>query len=299
MIGRMMYFFAKARESMRRAPWLTTATVAMLAVIFLLFNGFTLLAYNISNLAEQWVGAVRITVFLKPESTPEDAQILAANLRKRPEVQSVFYVTREEAVERFLARFPGEASIVEGLPENPLPASLELGLSEKSTSLDVLNSLSAEISKEPGVEEVVFGRELFAKLSGLIGLLRMIGVLLGLALGVAVLFLSANTIRLNLYARREEMDILQIVGATRWFIRWPFLIAGFLQGLFSAALSLALVFILYRATLEPLTETLSGPFGQVSIRFLPGALVLVILACGALLGTVGSFVALDRFWRTI
>ncbi len=299
MIRRFRYFIGKALESMRRAPWLTTATIAMLMVLFLLFNGYALIFLNVEQLADRWIGSVRMTVFLQADVTPQQAQDLALSLRQRPEIGNAFFVTASDAKERFLADFPGGADVLQGLPENPLPASLELELAKETQTTEQLDRLAAEIAKLPGVEDALFGRELFSKLSALIGLLRVIGALLGLALMVAVLFLSANTIRLNLYARREELDILQVVGATRWFIRWPFLIEGLLSGLSSALLSLALAYGLFHLSLTPLSQALAGPFGAVHFSFLSIWQIVLFLCAAALLGATGSFVALGRFWRAI
>ncbi|RJO65779.1 MAG: ABC transporter permease [Myxococcales bacterium] len=293
------YFLRKAVESMLRAPLLAFATLGMLAVIFLLFNGFSLLALNVSAMSERWIGQMRLTIFLADAVTPEEAHALALKLRERPEATGALYVTKDEAKARFLAGFPGNARILEGLPEAPLPASIELELEPEAMTLDMLTALAADVAREPGVEEAIFGRELFAKLSALVGLLHLIGVFLGFALMVAVVFLTANTIRLNLYARRDELEILQIVGATRWFIRWPFVIEGFLEALGGAVVSLCAAYLIFHAGGVPLAQALSGPFGEVTLRFFSVAQLLAILAAAAALGALGSAIALRRFWRAI
>jgi cell division transport system permease protein len=297
MIGRILYFFSKARESMLRTPFLAAATVGMLAVVFMLFNSFSLIALNVSNLAERWIGSVRMTAFLSDSATPEDAQRLAGEFRQLPEVTGAFYVSREEATARFLGHFPGNRSILEGLPDNPLPSSLELTLAPSALQIDKLEALAMKLEADAAVDEAIYGRELFTKLSALIGLVRLVGFLLGLALMVAVLFLTANTIRLNLYSRREEIKIMQLVGATRWFVRWPYLIEGALQGFAGASISVLVVWAVFLLSRESLTAVLSGPLGALSLSFLNPSQVMLIVATGSALGMAGSFVALGRFWR--
>ncbi len=299
MIRLARYFMARALESMRRSFWLVAATVGMLVVILLLFNVFLMVAINVNALTDRWVGAVRMIVFLDPVVNPAEAQDLALELRKRPEVLNAFYVTQQDATARFLADFPSDKDILEGLPQNPLPASLELELSPTAMNLDDLSRLAEELSARPEVDEAVFGRELFAKLSALVGLLKLIGGIFGLALAVAVLFLSANTIRLNLYARREEIEVMQNVGATRWFIRWPYLIEGLIQGAGGALCSLLLAYGLFRLTLQPLTEALLGPLGHVNLGFLSLPVMVTLVLAGMALGAGGSMVALGRFWRSM
>ena len=294
---RSLYFLFKAWESMRREALLTLATVTMLSVIFLLFNCFTLIAGNISNLAENWIGSVRMSAFLTAEATPEDAQNLAVEFKKLPEVNSVFYVSQDDAQMRFLADYPGSESILAGLPKNPLPASLELELDSEAIDMEALEDLAGKLKAQNLVEDALYGKELFNKLTALINLIHLIGTLVGMGLVVAALFLTANTIRLNLYARQDEIMIMQLVGATRWFIRWPYLIEGLLQGLLGAGFSLLLAYGLFILTLSPISEALLGSIGRVTLTFLSSWSIALELAGGALLGMVGSFLALGRFWR--
>lgn len=294
---RPLYFLRKALASIRRTPALFAGTVAMLAVVFLLFNSFALIALNVGKMAERWIGSVRMTAFLSDRASPEDAQRLATEFQRLPEVTGAFYVSREEATARFLAHFPGNQDILEGLPENPLPASLELSLSPAALQIDHLEALTRQLEADSAVDEALYGRELFSKLSALIGLLRLVGLLLGVFLMVAVLFLTANTIRLSLFSRREEIQIMQLVGATRWFIRWPYLVEGAIQGLSGAFLSLLVAWVIFAVSQDGLVAVLSGPLGAVRLSFLPADWLLAILLAGGLLGMVGSFFALDRFWR--
>lgn len=295
----VLYFILKALKSIQRTPALTASTVAMLAVIFMLFNGFYLISYNVSTQAEKWISSVRMTAFLVESATPEDAQRIAAELSTRPVVKGAFYVTQEEAEARFLGNFPGSKDILEGLPENPLPSSLEFELDPKLIGIPTLEKLASDMEKLPEVEEAMYGRELFSKLTALVSILKLVGFMIGLALVVATIFLTANTIRLSLYSRREEIGILQLVGATRWFVRWPYLIEGFLQGFLGASLSIIICWVLYKASLEPLSNMLTGPFGQIELQFFSGAFIFKELLTGSLLGTLGSFLALGRFWRNV
>ncbi len=299
MIRRFLYFFRQAANAARRSPMLGTATVGMLAVVFLLFDGYLLLALNLDRLAERWIGQVRLVVFLAPDTDPERAQELVLRLEEHPRVQSGVYVSKDEARERFRKDFPGDAEILEGLGENPLPASIELALSREALEPETLLSMKTKIEKLQGVEEAVFGRELFTRISGLVRFIHLAGLLFGLALVLAVIFLSANTIRLNLYSRREELEILQVVGATRWFIRWPFLIEGAMQGLFGAGASLLLAYGLYALAAAPAAAALSGPFGNIDPVFLSPGVCLLLLFSGAGLAGLGSLVAIGRFWRAI
>jgi len=299
MIRLVMYFISKARESLFRAPMPAAATIGMLAVVFLLFNGFALIAHNVATQAERWIGSVRMTVFLADSTTPDDVQQLAGLYRERPEVTGALYIDQQEAKARFLSDYPGDAEIFNGLPSNPLPASIEFELDPTKIDFDILEKLKDDLDKEPFVDEAFYGQELFSKLSTLVGLLRLIGILLGLALIVAVLFLTANTIRLNLYSRKNEIEILQLVGATRWFVRWPYLIEGLIQGILGSILSLILTAIMYYASVGPLASVLSGPYGAMSLHFLPVSTILIVILAGAVLGFFGSFLALGRFWRVI
>ena len=131
-MGKALYFCGKTLESMARSPWLSAATVGMLAVIFLMFNGFALLAFNVGDMAERWIGQVRMTVFLHPKVSPDAARKLGLGLKEREEVADAVYVDEDGARERFLSAFPGDAAVFDGLQKNPLPASIEVELSPEA-----------------------------------------------------------------------------------------------------------------------------------------------------------------------
>ncbi len=297
MIGRFAYFLGKAYKSMLRAPLLTMATVGMLAVVFLLFNCFAIIANNISVQTSGWISSVKMTVFLKSDVTPEDAQNLSGEFRKLSEVAGVMYVTQDDARKRFLADFPGASSIMDDMDKNPLPSSLELELTPASVDNAMLESLATKLRANSMVEDALYGKELFSKLSALVGLIRLISSLIGMGLVIAAVFLTANTIRLNLYARQEEMRILQLVGGTRWFIRFPYLLEGFLQGFSGALLAILMAYGIYHISLAPISEVLAGSLGNISLLFLPTWMIVAELMAGALLGALGSFIALGQFWR--
>lgn len=299
MIRRLLYFFGKAWESMRRAPVLTLATIATLSIVFLLFLGFSLIALNMQAGVERFVGSVKLCVFLSAETNEAQAMALANQIKDNPEVLLVRYVSPEVARARFLADFPGNRSVLDGLPDNPLPASLEVELSPEAQTLDNLSALALRFRSLKGVEDAIFGRELFTKLTAALATAKLAGGVLGLALALAVLFLTANTIRLNLYARRDEIAILQLVGATNTFLRLPFLIEGFLQGLLGAALSVLGLFVLFMLFESRMAEFLSGPFGQLELSFLSVGEIGAFLALGAFLGALGSFITLTRNWSDL
>lgn len=299
MLTRFLYFLRKATESQRRAPVLSLATVGMLAVVFLLFDSFALLATNVEHQADRWIDSVKLCLFLADDVEEAGAMALAAKAEQVPEVLSVTYVSRAEAKARFLADFPGNASILDGLPENPLPASLELSVRPEALNVDRLAQLAESFRKEKGVEDAIFGRELFVKLTALATGVRAAYWLVGLMLAAAVLFLTANTIRLNLYARREEILIMQMVGATHHFIRMPFLLEGLIQGACGAGLSLLLLGTAYAFGAAPLAAALSGTFGALDPVFLSWPLLGGIVAGGALLGMLGSLISLGRYWSNL
>lgn len=299
MIRRTVYFFGKAGESMRRAPVLTLATIATLSIVFLLFIGFALIAFNMQAGVERFVGSVKLCVFLSADTNEAQAMALANQIKDTPEVLLVRYVSPEVARARFLADFPGNRSVLDGLPDNPLPASLEVELSPEAQTLDTLSALAQKFRALKGVEDAIFGRELFTKLTAALATAKLAGGVLGLALALAVLFLTANTIRLNLYARRDEIAILQLVGATNSFLRLPFLIEGFLQGLLGAALSIVGLFVLFVIFEGRIAEFLSGPFGQLELRFLSVGEIGLFVALGAFLGALGSFITLTRNWSDL
>lgn len=182
--------------------------------------------------------------------------------------------------------------LLEGFEENPLPASLEIGLRTQYRSLEGIQILEAAIKGLPGIDEVAYGGDWVDGYARATTLIRVLGYALGVVLSLAALLIVANTIRIGIYARREELEILSLVGASRMYVRAPFVVEGTLQGALGGVLALIFLWLAFLLLIPQLQYALVFLLGNTAPRFLDLGEMLVLVAGGAALGFVGALAAL-------
>lgn len=287
------FFAGQAFSSMRRNNWMTVASIGTVAVTMIVLGVFLLLAGNITNLAGNLESQVEVSVYLQDEITSEQVDALANEFTALEQVALVKYVSKEEALLRMRDWYGESADFLAGLEaDNPLRNSFELRTHRPEQVLDVVPVLRSF----DGVAEVQYGQGVVEQLFAVTGVLRVVALGLMFGLAAAATFIIANTIRITVFARRREINIMKYVGATDWFIRWPFVIEGMTLGLIGSLIAAALVAWAYRAAVSSMA---------VSMPFLPlvtpwpfllgisGWLILI----GTAIGIVGSTVSLRRFLR--
>jgi cell division transport system permease protein len=212
-------------------------------------------------------------------------------------VKGMTYTSKEEALQSFKRELRGKESLLDGLGENPIPASLQLGIHEAYQTPEALRQLASFLSRLEGVEDVLYGQEWVDRLTAAIRMLRLLGLSVGLVLGMASLLIVSNTIRLAVYARAEEIEIMRLVGATKMHIRAPFLLEGMIQGGLGAGLAILLLFGAYRGTLYQLQHTPGQIFGIGVGSFLEPRSAAAMLLAGCGVGAFGSLISVGRFLR--
>jgi cell division transport system permease protein len=210
-------------------------------------------------------------------------------------VEGVKLIDADAALRRFRDQ-EGGAALIEGLEENPMPASLEISLFRSSRTPEGLAILEASLDGLPGVEEVAHGQDWIEGYARAASFVRMSGYALGTVLALATLLIVSNTIRLGVYAREDELEILALVGASRTYVRAPFLLEGTLQGAAGGVLALALLWVAYTIFVPQLQYGLTFFLGSATPRFFVSGEMLRVVIGGAGLGFFGSMAALFG-WR--
>lgn len=288
---RLVYLVSAAVRGLRASPVTTAVAVATLAIALVLVGAFLLVTTNMRVLLERVGRNLPMTVYLEADLSPEAARELARSVADVEGVEAVEIVTKAEALRRFRER-AGGAGLLEGLEENPLPASLEVHLRAERRSPEGFRQLAQALRGQRGIERLGSGQEWIEGYARARSLVRALGVGLGGVLALATLLIVANTIRLTLHARRDELEILALVGASRTYLRIPFLIEGILQGAGGGALAVALLFLLFRLAVPQLGDELELFLGWSEPLFLSAREIGILLAGGASLGLVGAAAAL-------
>ena len=293
--GRLGYFSARAVANLRQNVFVSAVTVATIALALLIASLFLLVYVNLEGMAAGWSDKVQITAYFDREPTPLAVAALKGRVKAIPGTAKTVFVTKQEAEARLRARLKGQESLLEGITPEVLPASLEIRLDRGHRDSAAVARYVVALKQIAGISEVQYGEEWVQRFNTFMNLFRLMGALLGGFLAIAVLFIVSNTIKLTIYARKDELELLGLVGATRFFIKAPFLIEGVLQGALGAVLSLAALGACYYAFLHNAGNLLGMNPAGAGLSFLPVGHLAAILCGGVLLGFIGSLTSLRRF----
>ena len=296
-LRRAIYFLRKALGSIRENPFINLITVGTIAIAMLLFGAFLLVFSNLSGVVDRLTRDVEVSAYLHDSATPAAIASLGERLRRLPEVEEVRFLSKADALELFQKQNPEDKALLEGLGENPLPASYQVKLAPGYRDAEAVTRIAADLASDSAVEQVEYGQEWIAKFTAFLKLLQIAGIGLGAMLVLAVVFVVSNTIKLAVFARRDELEIMQLVGATPMFIRIPYLLEGILQGGAGASLALALLWLAWRTASQHARASLAPVFGTGSLEFLAVEHAMALVAAGVLLGFFGSLFAMGRFLK--
>jgi len=285
----MPYALREALAAFRRAPMLTGLSVAMIALSLLVVGLFGLAAFNIRAVIARLEARVEVIAFLRDNANFAEVTRAKIELEKLPVVRSVTYISREQALE-IARRELGELREVFGTLEgNPLPASLEITLEPNQSGPEVATSVAQHAGRFDFVEEVQYGREWLEKIYLLRRVAGAATLILGAAFALVAALIIGAAVRIAIFARRDEISIMRLVGATDGFIRRPFLIEGLFSGLLGAALALLLTWTAYRLLSDSLFQ----------LEWVPDLWAVALFALGGVLGSLASVAAVRRHLREI
>jgi cell division transport system permease protein len=287
----LQYALEEAFQSLwrgRQAGLLSTLTIAL--ALFVL-GGFLAVTANLERLGAEWSNSAELSIYLKDDITADERRALETALVPGDLVAAHEYVSKPEALARFKQTFGDLAAAVDGAGGNPLPASLEVRLRPGPGVSGGVDSLASQLRQMPGVADVRYDRQWLTRVVSAINVIRGVGLFLGLVLTVAASLTVANVVRLALYARRDELEIMDLVGAPNAYVRGPFIMEGLLQGGIGALVALLALGVAFLAMRARYLVPLASALNLSSIRFLPIELCLVLILGGMAVGCLGGLVA--------
>lgn len=284
------YFFESAGKSLVRNSWMTLASISTVAVSLLVLGIFLLVAVNINAVAANVEGQLQVTAHLATLSAAERGR-LETEIKAIPGVTEVRFVPQSEAWQRLLEWYGDNQDFLAGWEEEtPLRDSFEI----RADVSHRVPEIAAAVTVLAGVEEVLWGREIVEQLLAITRMMRLVGIGLMVALALAALFIIANTIRMAIFARRREIGIMRYIGATNWFIRWPFVIEGLVLGLLGGMMAASVLAWGYYLAVRALVQAIPfWPWVQ-PWPFLQ-QLALLLLSIGVVIGILGSGLSLRRY----
>ena len=292
---RVLYLLREAVANVLTNRTTTLVAVATTAFTFACVGVFLLLYVNLKTMASSLEQDIQVMVYLQDDLTEQARQDIEQQLKIDRAIASLTFVSKERALADFQAQFPSESRLLQGLGQNPLPASFVITLAPESRSSDAMRRWANRTQLIPGVSQVQYNQEWVEALAGIVRYIEVAAIIVGVILSAASVTIIANTIRLALYSRREEIDILGLIGASTTFIRVPYLLEGAALGLCGSALSLVILksgFELFRHQIHSATKFLGV---DALLTFFSVDMCLVLMLVGLFLGCAGSFLSLLRF----
>lgn len=291
MIGFVAFSLRRAWQGFWRNALMSLAATATMVLMLVLLAGFWIIQTGLLSALDFTEAKVEVVANIRLDATPADVSALEASIRAMPQVTGTTYVSKEQALQRFQEsmKAQGREDLTKYLDANPLTASEEVKLKDPSFSKTVADALR----QQPAVRNVLDTKDTAQNVKTVTDILRTAGTVILLVIGVIVLFIIVNTIRLAVFARAEEIEIMRLVGASDAFIRWPFVFEGAMVGLFGAAITLGFLYFLS----EPIASFMVDFFRVLPLSFgsLARDLVVIVTTAGLGLGILGSWVSVRTY----
>ncbi len=285
------YYFREVLVSMIRNRMMTFASIGTVAVSLFVLGVFFILVMNMTKMADSLESRVQISAYLNDALPEEGRKEVERMTRDLKSVTKIEYIPKEQALQKLQERLGEQRKILDALGDsNPLPNSFLITV----RSADEVQKTAVAVADLYGVDEVKYGQDVAEHLFDLTHLMRLFGLILMILLTGATIFIIANTIRLTVFARRKEIAIMKFVGATDWFIRWPFILEGMGLGLIGGGISALFLRSFYSATAAKMYSTLAF-FPLIEQYPFMNYVTAALITAGMLIGTLGSAVSLKKF----
>jgi len=291
----MIHNYKRAIQDILDHRFLNSVTIITIAISILIVSAFALFFVNANEIINSWKKGIKIMIYLKPDTPETKISELKRKIQHMDGIQDVRFISKNEALQELKKQMRRQSSLFENLKENPLPDAFEIRLIASFQNQEKVEMFATRLESFSQVDEVEYGQRWLGRFTNFFNLFRLTGYAMGGLFFMAALLIVANTIRLVLYSRREEIEIMRLVGATDSFIKAPFYIQGLIQGAFGGIIGLAALFVTFMFISLSVKQGLSP--GLFTIRFLsPGAFCGIILG-STFVGWIGCYLSLKQFLK--
>ena len=291
----MIIFLKRAIKDIFSNKFLNIVTITTIALSVIILSSFAIFFINVSDMMSSWKKGLRIIAYLKPDVSRSFIPDIKLKIEEMNGVRSVGFISKEEALSLMKKQMKRQASLLENLKENPLPDAFEIHMIPSSSNWDTIEPLSLMIESLDSVEDVEYGQKWFGRVASILNVFRFACYAIGCLFFAASVFIVANTSRLVFYLRREEIEIMRLVGATDTFIKVPFYIESVIQGILGGITGIVIFYLLYVFVISSIAADFASGF--ISIRFLSLKVCCIIIFCSIFAGWLGCFVSLKRFQK--
>ena len=285
------YYIKEGLTNVKRNRAMTVASITSVTAALLILGLFLIIILNVDSMASQVESQLELKAFINDNYDAAEVAKVGEEIKAISGVKSITFESKKDALNNFKKQLGDKSYLVNGLEnDNPMPQSFIV----KVTDANMMKQVSEEIKKIDGVTQVSYGQDVVDKLLGIIKIIRIVGLFVILILFIISVVIISNTIKLGVFARRREINIMKYIGATDWFIRWPFLVEGIVLGLVGSVLAIAILGFIYGYASDLVNNKL------IIFTLLPAGVVIrqslvYFLAMGSLIGAIGSGISIKRF----
>ena len=291
----MTLFLKRAINDILKNRFLNSVTIITISLSILIVSTFLLFYINTSDILNYWKQGIRLMAYLKPNVAKSEIADLQEAIKSMAEIREIRYISKADALDRLKLQMKRQASLFDNLAENPLPDAFEIKMVESDHAWAEIENISAQIKSFTQIDDVEYGQKWLGRFMNFFNLFRLASIAMAILFFMATVFIIANTIRLVIYSRSQEVSIMRLVGATDNFIKIPFYIEGLIQGLLGAVIGLTVLFLIYLAV----SSKVEGGFlsGIFHIRFLSPTAITAIVLSSMIVGWLGCYLSLKQFLK--
>ena len=291
----MILFFKRAIYDIRTNRFLNAVTIITISLSILIVSSLVLFFVNANDYMNSWKKGIKIIAYLKPDIVEANLVDIKSKIQGVYGVAETDFISKEEAMKRLRKQIKRQSSLLDGLKDNPLPDAFEIRITEQSANSEKIENLAVQLESLPEIDDVEYGRKWIGRFVKVFELFKLTGYAMSGIFFIAAVFIVASTIRLVIYSRREEIEIMRLVGATDRFIKVPFYIEGIIQGALGGIIGLAALFATFIYISTNVEHGLSSDL--LHVRFFSLRLSCTIMLCSMLVGWLGCFISLRQFLK--
>lgn len=291
----MIFFARRAIKDMADNTFLHVVTIITIALSILIASAVGLLFSNAADVMSSWKRGVRIMAYVDRTASETELREVQGRLESMNGVREVTFISKESALSELKSQMKRQQALLENLDRNPLPDAFEVHMQPSGQTWEKIETLAAHIEAVDVIDDVEYGQAWLGRFTSIFNVFQFIGVAMGVLFFMVTVFIISNTIRLALYSRREEIEIMRLVGATDGFIKFPSYIAGIIQGAVGGVAGILILFISYLVISSNIEQNFSS--FMVEIRFLSADVVMGIIAYSIVVGWLGCFLSLRQFLK--
>ena len=285
----------RALQDIRQNRLLNAVTISTIALSILIVSAAFLFFLNTTDMLEAWRRGIRIMVYLESDLDKAQRHAIETQIKKLYGVQAARFIPKETALEQLRAQMQRQSAILDGLDQNPLPDAFEVQMIPAASTWEKAEDLARSLEAVAGVSDVEYGQRWVERFVTLFNLFRLTSYAMGGLFFIASVFIVGNTVRLILYSRRQEVEIMRLVGATERFILAPFYFQSMIQGALGGVCGLVALFIMFmliQSKIQAVSVT-----GLVNLRFLSPGLLLTVVTASTLVGWLGCHLSLKQYLK--